>query len=379
MGQLVKTFAALLLFLLGLAVGWIAKDLDVHDFAVSKDAESHPMASRESQEVPAVNHLLQLQKLLDSNRFDAVVTGMQGLPEVQYRAMQTSLYQRAGWLLDQGQCDQQQRLFSAFSQQYQRTAAGLLLQARCQIAQQDFEAAISNLYEAGMLDTSTTDEMQIKQLLSQAVVNQDRLLRSEDKLGDLDYFYQTLLVQEPGQASYYLQLALIRQQRGDLDGAIGALLQIQHDETLGSDVRLLLQKVQREKDQIKSAADIIPLRVEGPRLIVNAVLDGQFPLRLLLDTGAALTMVSPGILKHAGYEVNPIHRQNFQTANGIVQAPIVRIGNLAIESHVESELSVGSIQLDLGAEADGLLGMNYLKHYRFSVDQAEQVLYLSPR
>lgn len=374
MGSILKTLLVLGIFVLGVAIGWAVRDYDGH-----RDAE-FKMATQPAQfEAPDSTHLKQLQKLFDTNRFAAAVAGMQGLSAADHETMRTYLYRRAAQLMEQGRCAQQLRLFNFYLQQFARTATGLLLQARCQALQADYTAAISSLYAARIFDISESDEKLIRQLLLETVLKQERALRSEGKLDALDYFYQTLLVQEPEQGAYYMQLAHIRQELGDVDGSIGALLQIQNDRILGSKARQLLEKMQQEKDQVRNSAVVIPLEVSGSRLIVTAVLDGHYPLRLLLDTGAAMTVVEPDVLRRAGYRLDQANREYFRTANGIIRAPIVRIENLAIESTIETDLFVGSMPLDLGADADGLLGMNYLQHYRFSVDQAEGLLYLSRR
>lgn len=374
MGSTIKTLLVLGIFVLGIAVGWFVRDYDWQS-----DTEFEIAAQPLQTETRTSTHLAQLRELFDANRFEAAVAGMQGLSEADHLTTQTYLYRRAANLIKQGRCDQQLQLFSYYFQQFERAAAGLLLQARCQVLQQDYVAAISNLYEARTFEISKSDENLIAQMLIETVLKQERLLRSAGKLDELDYFYQTLLVQEPEQGAYYMQLAHIRRELGDVDGSIGALLQIQNDQVLGSKARELLEKMQQEIDQMRISAEVIPLQVSGSRLIVNAVLDGHYPLRLLLDTGAAVTVVEPDVLRRAGYRLDQANTEYFRTANGIIQAPIVRIENLAIESYIETDLFVGSMQLDLGADADGLLGMNYLKHYRFSVDQTGRLLYLSPR
>jgi clan AA aspartic protease (TIGR02281 family) len=374
MGSITKTLLVLSIFVLGVAIGWLARDYDGHNETEFKaDAQV-------AQLEPATSiHLYQLQKLFDTNRFEAAVTGMQELSEADFQTMRAYLHHTAANLIVQGMCEQQLRLFGYYFQQFERSATGLVLQARCQAMQLDYEAAISNLYEARTFEISYADEELIGQLLMATVLNQDQLYRAEGRLGELDYFYQTLLVQEPDQGAFYMQLALIRQESGDVDGSIGALLQIQNDQALGSKARELLDQMQSEKDQIRNSAEIIPLQISGSRLIVNAVMDGRYPIRLLLDTGAAITVVEPDVLQNAGYRLDQARIVHFKTANGNTQAPMVKIENLAIRTHIETDLSVGSLPLDLGTDVDGLLGMNYLKHYRFSVDQVEGLLYLSRR
>jgi predicted aspartyl protease len=374
MGAITKVLLALGVFAIGVTVGWLVRDSDRY-----QKIESAGAVQPEQREATAANRLHRLQKLFDSNRFEAAVSGMHGLSEIDHSNMREYLYQTAANLIERGECEQQLRMFAYYFQQFERSAPGLLLQARCQILLQHYEAAVSDLYEARTFEISVAEEKSIAQLLTVAVLNQDQAFRAEGKLDELDYFYQNLLVQEPEQSAYYMQLGLIRRELGDVNGSIGALLQIQNDQVLGVEARKLLEQMQQEKTEIRSSAEIVPLQLSGSQLIVNAVMDGQYPLRMLLDTGAAITVVEPEVLIDAGYRLDEAKIANFTTANGRLRAPVVRIENLAIRSHVETALFVGALPLDLGADADGLLGMNFLRHYRFVVDQAEQRLYLSRR
>ena len=69
--------------------------------------------------------------------------------------------------------------------------------------------------------------------------------------------------------------------------------------------------------------------------------------------------------------------QLFNTANGQVRAPIYILELLSVGDWYVQQLEIGI--LDLGGEAgfDGLLGMNFLSHFRFFIDQNENVLRLS--
>ena len=120
----------------------------------------------------------------------------------------------------------------------------------------------------------------------------------------------------------------------------------------------------------------IPLVRNGSHYLVDARLGSQ-PARLLIDTGASLTMLTPDTLQRSGSGARATGRTGlFNTANGRVSAPIYRLDALSVGDWRVSDLDVGVLELgDPGI--DGLLGMNFLRHFQFFIDQNEALLRLS--
>jgi clan AA aspartic protease (TIGR02281 family) len=109
---------------------------------------------------------------------------------------------------------------------------------------------------------------------------------------------------------------------------------------------------------------------------VTASLDGQREVRLLIDTGASFTVIAPAVLEGLGYVLGG-RTGRFSTANGQVDAPLVGIQSLTVGEQLVSPITVGAIALSGRAGSfDGLLGMNFLQKFEFSLDQQRSVLEL---
>jgi len=67
----------------------------------------------------------------------------------------------------------------------------------------------------------------------------------------------------------------------------------------------------------------------------------------------------------------------FNTANGRVRAPVYVLESLSVGDWKVSNLEIGVLDLSGGSAIDGLLGMNFLKHFQFFIDQNEALLRLS--
>ena len=55
---------------------------------------------------------------------------------------------------------------------------------------------------------------------------------------------------------------------------------------------------------------------------------------------------------------------------------MLALGRLALGEAGISQLAVGALELQLGESIDGLLGMNFLRHYQFRIDQDQGRLIL---
>ena len=98
----------------------------------------------------------------------------------------------------------------------------------------------------------------------------------------------------------------------------------------------------------------------------------------MIDTGASMTMVTSAALQQRGLRYRETGRsQLFNTANGQVRAPIIILESLSVGDWYVQQLEVGILDLGGRSDIDGLLGMNFLSHFRFFIDQNESMLRLS--
>lgn len=115
----------------------------------------------------------------------------------------------------------------------------------------------------------------------------------------------------------------------------------------------------------------VPAKLWGPRRIRNVL--------LVLDTGAAATSIEPAILEEVGYTSrDAITRTRVPTPTGIQRGYLVRATRFhalgfALQSFVVQSLALGD---EYGV--DGLLGMNFLERFNFTVRPVEQEIHLEP-
>lgn len=128
---------------------------------------------------------------------------------------------------------------------------------------------------------------------------------------------------------------------------------------------------------LPSGTIVVPVRMVGASAIVPVTLNGSVKTDLLLDTGAAATMVSNRIARKLS--LRTVDRGMVTGIGGAVKARIGRLRSLkAGEAEIQNLLvAVHDFRTYPGVE--GLLGMNFLRQYHVSLDSRKKVLVLRPR
>jgi clan AA aspartic protease (TIGR02281 family) len=113
---------------------------------------------------------------------------------------------------------------------------------------------------------------------------------------------------------------------------------------------------------------------------VNAVALNQRAF-MILDTGASTTAISSNLYARLGKMRNLsfIGIFNVQTASGSVEAPLVRIPEFRFAGYTFNNVSAIVLPEEALPDADGLLGMNILGEFDFSILPQEDVLILNKR
>jgi clan AA aspartic protease (TIGR02281 family) len=385
--------AGLVLLIAGWWLGWysherwgpetapvaLAPVMPVDDMATDPDL---PVAA----DVP-VDELLQL---LSASDFDAAV----GYYEVLQRQADEAGAQRARQrllghareLLGQQRHAPAEALLQRLLVAAWRDVEVRALLAEASYAQADARAAIDQLYEArGHAWDAETRNRLLRRIRVLAGGEAKALHDRGDQAGLLE-FYQHLTQLEPDHAEYFIGLAGAQLALGDTGAAQRSLQLVMHDPEHGARVTSMLAQLQNTpSDRPTEAAPAvevagIPLQRRGNHFLVEARPGRGASLNLLVDTGASMTIVTPAALEQRGIRYTDTGRTGvFSTANGRVSAPIYRIDTLAVDDWEVRRLDVGVLDLGSRTDIDGLLGMNYLRHFQFFIDQNNSLLRLSLR
>lgn len=137
-----------------------------------------------------------------------------------------------------------------------------------------------------------------------------------------------------------------------------------------------LKKRQQEKESGSQEIEVIR---QGNHLFVNALLNGKVNAKLLIDTGASFVLLSTGIAKGLNISIegaNPDVKMTLADASE-VSGKLLNLDTISIgEVKANDVEAVVIYQENTFGGFDGLLGMSFLKLFKFEINLEKSKLVL---
>jgi predicted aspartyl protease len=127
----------------------------------------------------------------------------------------------------------------------------------------------------------------------------------------------------------------------------------------------------------------VPFQLAGavkPLVLVPAFVNGRGPHTFVLDTGASATVLSPELATALGIETTAA--EPMTGAGGMLQATTGRIGSLTVGNAALQDVAVmvadflAELGRVIGTPLDGVLGYNFLRQFRVTLDYPASTLWL---
>jgi hypothetical protein len=117
----------------------------------------------------------------------------------------------------------------------------------------------------------------------------------------------------------------------------------------------------------------------GQRIMVDARVNGSARVRLLLDTGADGTLISPRALAAAGVSLTrTLGRRTIHGVTGADQIDYVLVESLEVGEARVGQLAVAAYEMR-EFDGDGLLGRDFLDRFTVTIDSTQGLVTLVPR
>lgn len=275
-----------------------------------------------------------------------------------------------------------------YLKQYPQDMDFLLLEAKVKVETTLLSDAIAHYYDLlrnPMTDAQQSEiELQIEQL-SKNTIEQLRRNYSWDILA---MFVEPLLQLAPNNRLYILSLAMAYAelfQEGLMENVLASL---DFEDPDAQRVRKILvaQQITQVVDEVDDfeTDDVIanqgrpiPLKQFGDQYVVEAELSNN-PVALLIDTGASVTAISKQYFDTLSnrYKINYIGSFSIGTAGGSIMARMYQFRELTINHVTVQNLPVVILPMQGIKNADGLLGMNFLREFDFKIDQQQSVMFI---
>ncbi|MBI4523929.1 MAG: TIGR02281 family clan AA aspartic protease [Deltaproteobacteria bacterium] len=124
----------------------------------------------------------------------------------------------------------------------------------------------------------------------------------------------------------------------------------------------------------------VPLQKRGAVMVVQAVVNDKAAAKFIIDTGASYTMISRATAKELQIDLHErLPALPFQTANGVITAPLVSLESINVGGMQVNNLTAAVHDVFTQPEISGLLGLNFLTHFRLDIDTQNGVLHLEKK
>ncbi len=323
------------------------------------------------------NELQQLTPLLAKRRYDEAVELYRllynKLSEVDSAPYRDKIFSFAQELGSQGQHDEAAALLREYLKIFYQDLTALRMLAHSQHVLKRYTDEIETLFAALDVAYQIHNIDSFNESLNAAIAAQAVFLSNDPNA--VLAFYQSLTKRKPEYEALQLGLSRALLRAGQKEPAIAILSALPKESEHQHEINELLVSAQQNRFSDTTAA---PIQRLGDAFSVRVVMNGILPVTLLIDTGATLTIIHPNVLQLVGVNIQqPKSTVQLKTANGILKVPVFQLRSLALGDQLVSDIEVGGIAMSGMSGVNGLLGMNFLNHFKFTLDQQQQLLLLA--
>jgi len=106
-------------------------------------------------------------------------------------------------------------------------------------------------------------------------------------------------------------------------------------------------------------------------------LNNKRSAKFVVDTGASYTLISNALARELSIDVGPAAKTlPFQTANGLINAPVTSLDSISVGGMEIRDLATAVHDAIPDPQVAGLLGLNFLSHFRMDIDTEKGILHL---
>lgn len=276
-------------------------------------------------------------------------------------------------------------LLQIYLKQHPQDMDFLLLEAKMKVETTLLSDAIAHYYDLlrnPMTAAQQSEiELQIKNLSHNSIEQLTRIY-SWDVLA---MFIEPLLQLDPNNRLFILSLARAYAELYQEALMENVLASLPFDDPSAEAIRQIivaqqLPETDGELSEQTLEANVgrpITLQKHADQYVVEGLLSSN-PVSLLIDTGASVTAISKQYFNSLSnrYKVNYLGRFSIGTAAGSIKASMYQFRELRI-GHIKVEnLPVVILPMQGVENADGLLGMNFLREFDFKIDQRLSVMFI---
>jgi clan AA aspartic protease (TIGR02281 family) len=279
-------------------------------------------------------------------------------------------------------------LLISYLKQHPQDMDFLLIEAKLKVETGLLSDAIVNYYSLLRQPMTLLQQTNIEEQISKLSSTSINQLKSTYSWNVLAEFVEPLLQIDPDNRLYILSLARAYAELFQDILMENILAALPFDDPAANAIRRIValqqarleQQTSDEGSTQSSLAELgrsVELQQFGDQYVVKAKLSDN-EIELLIDTGASITTVSQQFYKNLSnrYKNNFLGRFSVSTANGTVRAPMYQFRDLVINHAKVEKISIVVLPMRGLKNANGLLGMNFLREFDFKIDQRQSLMFI---
>ena len=132
---------------------------------------------------------------------------------------------------------------------------------------------------------------------------------------------------------------------------------------------------------VLEAPTTAPIQTVNNLTLVYATINDTHGALMIVDTGAQRTILTPSLLRRMNFSVpdDAPRRKMYVVGGQALDVPFIRIASVRAGAAAVENLEVGVYDVAPRARAvDGLLGGDFLRHFKVTLDAQDRLLRLEP-
>lgn len=246
------------------------------------------------------------------------------------------------------------------------------------LAQQGFFLdAITDLYS--LILASSPLSKPARQQINAFVKYYEEKLAQQNNNDALLLLYEHLSNLDKAPEAYYLKLAKLHYNLDNTQDAWRYLSLLEASGRFTKERKQLTKRINEDNKYAsveKNSADIELKNYKNKyvvTLLINGI-EGQF----LIDTGASISAIKESLIDEFDLEETS-RTMRIHTASNTVRSQLFKASSFGVDGFELNNFILAPMNLPGSRQFDGLLGMDYLKHFEFSLDQNTKALSLQWR
>ncbi|WAJ70366.1 retropepsin-like aspartic protease family protein [Catenovulum adriaticum] len=184
---------------------------------------------------------------------------------------------------------------------------------------------------------------------------------------------QMLVWYDDSQPEYIYALSQCYIQLNEFKLAQQQLIYLLADPQYQEQAEQLIAQIERSTDEP------VPLAKAGEHFIVQAKINQNASVALMIDTGASVTSLSRNKFAQLNLGYQTLGYRTLSTAGGLTQAELIEVETFSVGNKQLNDFKLAILDIDSFAGSDGLLGMNFLSRFPFVIEQQQKRLKFSKK